>query len=466
MFSNRRAVRPLRPIVVVVVLCGLYWVSGFPRTYDDDELPPSQQSQRMSTSSAVESDQLIVSIKTTTSNAWTELPPLLVLTDPAYHDSLLLMGDFRLNLGPFIVEDVLDRYTESFVEDNPEMDRYRKTLEFADSSVDFVELKEKDSRKEKDVLAQLDKYKMLRWVERTWLLRPQRQWFLLTEPDVYLNRPNLLSWLGSYESSEYHFFANKPAPDAGHTVILSHAVMKAIIVDNPDLIPYYDNNIRSHKNAFEVLTTVLSSTLDVSPNATWPSISEYNPATAPYGLGLWCEPVLTMSKMTTDLRNEMWRFDRDRRDQQNNDALCFADLWFRFMQPENLDDPRDDWDNLSSGPGYGQWNILFDRRRQRKSDKNPGRAKPGEASWEACRDSCSENEFCVQWSYSSLPMPNNNENGDTKCHLSRSMKFGYHVAPQEKERSGKWATLVWKSGWEKERFQSWARQQRCKKQQN
>lgn len=462
MLFNRRLARPLRLLTLLVALYGLYWVSGFPRTYDDDELPPSQ---RLSTHGAVEPDQLIVSVKTTTANAWAELSPLLLLTDPTYYDSLLLMGDLRLNLGPFIVEDVLDRYTESFVQENPELERYRKTLEFADSSVDFAELRVDDPREEKDVLDKLDKYKMLRWFERTWLLRPERRWYILTEPDVYLNRPNLLAWLATHDPSEYHFFANAPAPGAGRTIILSEAVMRAIMVDRSDLIPYYDNNLRDHKNAFEVLTTVLSSTIDISPTMTWPSLSDYNPATVPYGLGLWCEHVFALSTMSTDLRNEMWRLERDRQDQQNGDPLCFADLWFRFMQPENLDDPRDDWDNLSSGSGYGQWNILFDRSKS-GSRHVAGRAKSGEASWEACRDSCSDNEYCVQWSYSTLPMPNDNENGDTKCHLSRSMKFGVHVAPHEMQLSGEKVTLTWKSGWEKERFQSWAKQQRCKKQQN
>jgi hypothetical protein len=272
MLSNRRLARPLR-LLLLAALCGLvYWVSGFPRTYDDDELPPSQRSR---TPGAVEADQLIVSVKTTTSNAWAELPPLLLFTDPAHYDSLLFMGDLRLSVGPFNVEDVLDRYAESFVQENPEMARYRKTLEFADSSVDFGELKERDPRKEKAVLAKLDKYKMLRWVERTWLLRPERRWYILTEPDVHLVRPNLLSWLADYDPNEYHFFANRPPPGSGHTIILSVAVMKAIMVDRSDLIPYYDNNLQGHKTAFEVLATVLSSTLNISPAMAWPGLSRH-----------------------------------------------------------------------------------------------------------------------------------------------------------------------------------------------
>lgn len=456
--SNRRAVRPLRLVLVVAILCLLHWISGFPRSYDQDE---PAAGQRLPSPAVLEPELIIVSVKTTTPSVWSDLPPLLMLTEPAYHDSLLLMGDLRLTLGPFTVEDVLDRYTDAFIEDNPDMERYQSTLEFADSSVDFAELVEEDPRKEKAALATLDKYKMLRWVERTWLLRPERPWYVLTDPNVYLVRPNLLSWLENYDPDGYHFFANPPAPGAAQTIVLSRGVMKAIMVDRPDLIPYYDNNIRSHKNAFDVLATILAATINITATMTWPEVSGYNPATAPYGPGLWCDHVIALSNVPVDLMNEMWRLEHDRQQWPNQDALCFADMWFRFMQPETLD-PRDDWDNLSSGLGYEQWNMLFERKRQHHSEKTPRKAKPGEASWEACRDSCSENEFCVQWSYSSLPTPNGNENGDTKCHLSRSMKFGRHVAPQEVDHAGDWASLTWKSGWEKERFESWARQERCK----
>ncbi|KAJ4301701.1 hypothetical protein N0V90_003794 [Kalmusia sp. IMI 367209] len=436
MLSNRRAARPLRLVLLIAVLYVLYWVSGFPRTYDDDELPPNQRPNEAA--SAVHLDQLIVSVKTTTSNAWAELPPLLLLTDPAYHDTLLLMGDLQLNLGQFRVEDVLDRYTESFVAENEELERYRKTLDFAVNSIDFIKLKERDLRKEKQALAKLDKYKILRWIERTWLLRPERRWYLFTEPDVYLVRPNLLSWLGGYDPGEHHFFANAPVPDSGHTFILSEGAMRAIMVDRPDLIPYYDGNILGHKNAFEILTTVLSTTLNLNRTGIWPGVSEFNPATVPFGSGFWCEHVLAVSNMSADLLGEMRRFERDRQDEQTNDPLSFADLWFRFMQPEDLDEPRDDWDNLSSGPGHGQWNILFeDSWHEEDLGNAASKAKSGEDSWEACLESCNENELCVQWSYSSVPTWNDNKNGDTKCHLSRNMKFGSHVDAQELEQAGK-----------------------------
>lgn len=468
-----------RFVVFATVVCVLLWISGFPRQYDDEELPQSQRPKAPSLAPhAVDSDQLVVSVKTTASDAWAALPPLLLLTHAKYHDNLLLMGDLHMDLGAFHVHDVLDRYSADFVAANDELQRYRRQLEFALTSTDFRKLKAHELHEEKEILARLDKYKVLRMLERAWETRPARRWYAFVEPDSYLVRSNLLSWLGQFDPAEPVFFANPPfaawsSPFAmgGSTFILSEASMRALIVDRPDVIPHFDSRLTDHNSAYGVLTAVLSTALSLGPNKTWPGISGFNPATIPYGPGLWCEQIMAMQSMPTELASEVWRLERDREEYQHlKEPLLFADIWIRFMQPENLDDPREDWDNLSSGPEYGQWNILFDSvehgsHHHRHSDAG-GKAHDGEESWQACRDSCNESSLCVQWSYSTIPSPNHNENGNTKCHLSRSMRFGAQVDPKEVQTDGETELLRWTSGWRKDKFLTWARQQRCKSQQN
>lgn len=473
--SGSRVLLAPRSILFAAIVCSLWWISGFPRQYDDEELHPSQRHKTESLEPFhLEFDQLIVSAKTTAPEAWLELPTLLLLTDPMYYDSMLFMGDLQMNIGAFRVEDVLDRYDESFVAQNDELERYHRQLDFAFRSVDFAKLKAEDNFKEKEIHAKLNKYKILRMIQRAWELRPERPWYAFIDADTYLVRPNLLSWLGQYNSEELIYFANTPKtqlPDAdavgGSMFILSVATMRAIMVEHPGIIPFYDARLADHKSAFEVLATILSSTINLSPNQTWPGISGFNPATLPFGPGIWCEPVLAMHSVPADLSSEIWRLERDRTEYQHlKEPLRFADLWFRFLQSENLDEPRDDWDNFSSAPGYGHWNILFEGTETTGHQHRHGKARKGEASWEACQDSCEENENCVQWSYSSVPMPNYNENEHTKCHMSRHMVFGMQVDPQERTLGSGKVALSWKSGWRKEKFQSWAMQERCKSQQN
>ncbi|KAF2788548.1 glycosyltransferase family 31 protein [Melanomma pulvis-pyrius CBS 109.77] len=470
-----------RLLVLLVVVYGFCWISGFPRQYDDDELPPEAQRAKAGTSPAphhVELNQLVVSVRTTAADVHTKLPPLLFLTNQKYHDTLLLMSDLQMDIGAFHVHDVLDRLDVNLVATNPELTRYRQQLDLARTSIDVGAARAQTAQEEKETMAKLDKYKVMRMLERAWELKPDKNWYVFVDTETYLVRSNLMSWLGQFDPSTSIFFANPPDADStepfaitGNTFILSGEAMHSLFVDRVSSIALWDTRAIDFMSSFDVLYSALSAELSLTVNRTWPAISGFHPSTAPYGPGLWCEHVMAMHDVPTDVASDLWRFERDREEYQHvRDPLLFADLWIRFLQPEELGNPRSDWDNLSSGLENARWNILFegvepDVHRHHHRDEE-GRAADGEESWEACRESCDKNERCVQWSYSKIASPNYNENGATKCHVSRSMRYGGHVQPVVMLEEGGKVQQTWQSGWRKDNFEKWARQQRCKGQQN
>jgi len=162
-----------------------------------------------------------------------------------------------------------------------------------------------------------------------------------------------------------------------------------------------------------------------------------------------------MHNVAPDIINHLFKMEMEQ--PHNLISTRFADVFYRFMAPENLNYTRDDWDNLSSESSNSRWNILF-------HDEKPGtdRAQSGEASPQACKESCNKSKYCVQWSYSSIPTTNWNENRETKCHLSSSIRFGKHTDRQKWQVKDEVKVLTWKSGWNKQRFMAWANHQRCK----
>ncbi|KAF2866370.1 hypothetical protein BDV95DRAFT_209045 [Massariosphaeria phaeospora] len=469
--SGRFRLRLLpRIIVFATVAYVLSWISGFPLQYDDEELPPSAQRPKPSLEPfPVEPDKLVVTVKTTAVDAFAKVPPMIVMTDGRYHDNLLFMGDLHMDVGIWHIFDVLDRYDRTFLDKTPEMERYRRQLDYARRSIPLSTIREEDATEEKEALRKLDKYKILRMLEKAWEMRPERKWYVFMDDDTYLARSNLLSWLGQFDNEKPVFFANPPSETVepfamgGSTIILSVQAMRSLFVDHEKLIPRWDSRLQARSSALDVIGTVLATETTLKMNNTWPSITGFNPNTIPYGPGMWCELMIAMHSVPSDLASDVFRFQRDREEFQHvRDPLSYADLWLHFMQPENLDKERDDWDNLSSGSDNAHWNILFegvDKENNANRNQEP-RAASGEESWESCRNSCNNSDFCVQWSYSSTEEPNYNLNPPTKCHLSRSMRFGSHVAPGREDQT------TWTSGWRKDRFQAWAKQQRCKEQQN
>lgn len=425
--SHQRT-RLLRILLAITVAYGLYWASRFPLEYDDDELPPSQRPN--DGTSMLEPDQLVVSLKTTASDAWSELLPALVLADPTTTDTLLLMSDFQIDIGSSRVEDVLDRYNQSFVSENKELERYNRTLAYNTKSINLSALKENDPSKERAVLASLDKYKILRAVERAWELRPERKWYLFAPAHAYLARNNIYTWLGGLDPEQRTFFADASA----ETFVLSQAAIRALMLDHPDAIPRFDTRIAEQHSARDVLASVLSSALGLEPSPVRAGVSPFHPATLPFGPEIWCEHVLALAHTPVDVRSDIWRFERERRDNGlDKDPLLFADLWDRFLGREDLENARVGWDNLSGGKEYVRWGM-----------RGEGRTAADEG-WEACREACEGEEGCMQWAFE--------ERGEGKCWLSRAMVFGGYGGGEGK-----------RSGWIIERWRGWTRQQRCKSQ--
>ncbi|KAF2473669.1 uncharacterized protein BDR25DRAFT_301844 [Lindgomyces ingoldianus] len=490
MLSTRKARIHLIPRVIAFAAAfyAFCWISGFPREYDDDELPPDGQHRKLSTSHSPHSvpiDQVVVSIKTTATDAYSKLPPMLVLTKPIYHDTLLLMSDLEMDIGAFHVEDVLNKFNTHIVESSEDFYRYHQQIDFARAGRELRTLQEVDPQKEMEIRDKLDKYKWLRMVGKTWELRPDRSWYVFVDTDTYLFRSNLMSWLGHYDATEPYFLGNPPdktsfAPFAlgGTMFVLSLKAMQELLVEREMVVPDWDSRIANHASGFEVLSSALSSEISLSLNSSFTrGISGLHPGTIPYGPGMWCEPVIALHSVPAELASDIWRLERDREEYNHvREPMTFEVLWKSFIQPEDMLNARDNWDNLSSGPENAKWNILFEGTQHHKQAAErthrhihrdeDGKASSGEDSWEACRDSCYNNDHCVQFSYSSLPTPNYNENPSTKCHLSSSMRLGGPIDPQDVVVDGKKQTRTWSSGWRKDKFEKWAQQQRCKGQQN
>jgi hypothetical protein len=458
--------RPGRLFVVILVVYGFMWIKGWPRYYDDEELPPSMRPQ-MGTAlgpHGVGHDHLVVSIMTTATNVYTKLAPALAYLFEEDKDPTLLFADLQMNVGDFTVFDVLFGYTTDFIGGNKELERYRQQVNFARKSIPLSRAKKQDPQEEAEILGKLNKYKILQAMARAWEYRPDRSWYAFVEDDTFVDRVNTLDWLAQYNPKTKWFFGNPAVsgvPDAfaagGSSFILSAGTMKELFKERKNVIKNWENRIIDHSSAFDLVFSVLQAELNLSLTGAWPGISGADPSTVPFSPAVWCERVLMMHHVPPDIWSDLYLLQKNRTEDHIRNPLLFADLWDRFMAPEDLSANRTDWDNLSSDSSNARWNILFE-----SDDPNDGHAPNGEDSPLACEAACEACEYCMQWSYSSVPQKNWNENGETKCHLSSSLRFGAYAPPLEASANGVKKLRSWRSGWKKARFLAWANHQRCK----
>lgn len=465
--------RPLRFIIFLAVIYAFCWVKGWPKYYDDEELPRSQRQRPEAPEGPhrVKNDQIIVSVTSTAVDVYTKLPPMVVFTAPEDHGQLLFFSDLQMEIGQWPVFDVLWRYSQNFIVEARELGRYRAQVDYVRKGLPIQDLRKQDKDAESAILKMLEKYKILQAMAAAWEYRPDRSWYVFVSDDTWINRANLRDWLSQYDANERIFFGNPPNNDrpdpfaaGGNTIILSGKTMADLFgKDNKEhrgFIKNWQKSIIDHASAFDLVFNVMQAELKLELQSAWPMVTGFDPNTAPFSPALWCEPVAIMHHVAPDIASDLWRLEKARaQDHLSSAPLRVADIWQHFMADENLNDTRKDWDNLSSESSNSPWNILFE------VDKpEDGRAKSGEASPEACQESCQSNAYCMQWSYSSLVQPNWNANPQTKCHLSSSIRFGSHKAPRDWNIKGDDVTLTWISGWKKKEFTAWADQQRCKPQ--
>jgi len=462
----RAVPRPGRLLLLVLVVYGFMWIKGWPRYYDDEELPPSMRPQTGTALGPhrVGHDHLVVSIITTATNVYPKLAPSLAYLFDEDKDPTLLFGDLQMNAGTWPIFDVVWGFTTDFIGKNKELERYRQQIDYARKSIPLNKLIRPDPQEEAEVQAKLAKYKILQAMSRAWLYRPDRSWYAFVDDDTFVDRVNTLDWLAQYNPKTKWFFGNPPTsgvPDpfvvGGNSFIVSNGAMKELFKERKDVISNWEKKIVEHTSAFDLVFSVLQAELNLSLSGVWPGIIGADPSAVPFSPAVWCERILMMHHVPPDITSDLFLLQKNRTENHIRSPLLYSDLWNRFMVPENLRDNRSDWDNLSSDSSNARWNILFE-----SEDPNDGHAPNGEESPEACEASCESSEYCMQWSYSSVLQKNWNENGQTKCHLSSSLRFGQHSPPQEWNINGVKKIRTWTSGWKKERFEKWATHQRCK----
>jgi hypothetical protein len=458
--------RPGRLLAIVLVVYGFMWIKGWPRYYDDEEL---HHSMRPPTTTAlgphrVGHDHMVVSIITTATDVYSKLAPTLLYLLDEDKGSTLVFSDLQADVGAWPVFDVVFGYTTDFIRGNKELGRYRQQIDYARKSIPLSRVREHDPKEEAAVVARLKKYKILQAIARAWDYRPDRSWYAFVDDDTFVDRPNTLDWLAQYNPDSKWFFGNpvmSGVPDqfasGGSSFVLSSGAMKELFKERKAIMKAWENHIAEYDSAFDLVFAVLQAQLNLSLTGTWPGISGADPTTVPFSPAVWCERVMMMHHVSPDIGSDLYLMRKNRTENHIEKPLLFADLWERFMAPEDLRANRNDWDNLSSDSSNARWNILF-----KSDDPNDGHAPNGEASAEACESSCDKSDYCMQWSYSSFPQKNHNENGETKCHLSSSLRFGAHAPPQPVKVDGTDKMSTWKSGWKKARFTTWATHQRCK----
>ncbi|KAK4166838.1 beta-1,3-N-acetylglucosaminyltransferase radical fringe [Cladorrhinum sp. PSN259] len=301
----------------------------------------------------------------------------------------------------------------------------------------------------------LDKYKFLAEVERTWQMRPARDFYVFYESDTYISWDNMFRFLSTLDPN-FPLYMGSPSPgrrdekrkvntwfaNGGPGFVISRGAMEKLFERQSSADGHYTEAPFAIKWAELVRNDPCGDS--VLGWALWN-------AGVPLSDQMWCHPFLTMHKLKVEDMVGLWRWENSNR--KLGRPLLYSDI-FEFLSPVEHG-LRENWDNTN-------WDRV-----------SPGRDTYVD-TLDACKQACLDSDFCLSYHWQG--------NQAKKCVLMPFVTFGVEKAPEtrqnkirvgskrqnhggahKQENGYKYVdeTLNFTSGWLQSRIERWQRDHVC-----
>jgi hypothetical protein len=252
---------------------------------------------------------ILVVLKTGATEAYDKLPIHFLTTLSCNNDSIVF-SDMEMDVAGHRVHDSLDEISEEIMKDNSDFDLYRQLQEYYRLHEDPRPLKVGSNA------WNLDKYKFIHMLRKTYNYRPDVPWYVFIEADTALIWDNLRTLLDKYDPKEPYYIGSPTYLDiefahGGTGYVISGAAMQKAVSDHMD-IDKYDEAVRSICCGDAMIARVL---LDEGIKLTkaWPMFNGEKPLTFPFSKSHWCQPIITMHHLTAQEVSQVWNFDQQRK---------------------------------------------------------------------------------------------------------------------------------------------------------
>jgi Fringe-like len=272
-------------------------------------------------------ENVVVMVKTGASEAAEKVPAQMATTlRCAKH--VLHFSDLEQDIGQYHLHDALDNVPASFVENNPEFDLYKKQKALWRDKGDISELRGAKDPESPHKLAAwtLDKYKFLYVLEKTWVQKPDMDWYVLIDADSYIFWPTLLTWLSTMDPTKKSYFGSGVFigedlfAHGGSGIVMSRAAVYEIVVAHQGTAARWDLDMRA-KCCGDLVLGLAFKEFGIELQNARPFMSGETPSTLPFGPGTpeyMCTPALTMHHLTPADMRELVEFERRRL----RDSVC------------------------------------------------------------------------------------------------------------------------------------------------
>ena len=219
-------------------------------------------------------------------------------------------------MGQWYVHNALDEVPEAIKEqDVGTFNLYKEQIECRVSQKGCV-----DAGERRDQAWDLDKYKFMPMLAKTWRMRPNMEWYVFAEADSYVFWGNMVKWIRTQLNprdrlylGSLNFLNDVPFAHGGSGYIISGVLLKELIENHPNVDVEYNERALSECCGDLLLAIALAEKTGVKTMDAFPMINGETQSTLPFSRDNWCQPILTLHHMDSQQVSSAWQFEQTRK---------------------------------------------------------------------------------------------------------------------------------------------------------
>lgn len=382
-------------------------------------------------------EDVVVVIKTGATESH-KLMPIHLTSTLLHTPNYLLFSDAEEWIGGYHLQDALN---ESF---NPEIVRDTGEYELYTNQKKYMALDQSPQKLELPKGWELDKYKNVPMLSKSYHQRPDAKWYLFIDADTYVLMGNMLQYFSGIDYNKKHYiggisFINGIAFGHGGTgYAVSRGAMKHVMTTSPNVAKEYDQVARDTCCGDYVLARCMKDH-GIDLTAVDPNFQGRPQYKVELEKKSYCEPIITMHHLKVPDLSTMWNLEK--KIAKPGQYILHADIFEHFVYP-HLQKERFAWDCMSSDKGEvkelpkdtwkGKEIEVFDKDED-KMVKTVKPLSPQErrmATFNACKKICEEKADCVMF-----------RSWKEECKVDWHLALGYKMPvtdPDEEEYNSGW----------------------------
>ena len=387
-------------------------------------------------------DDVFVAIKGGSSEIYSKLPSILLTLMQCVPHYAIFSDLEQVVVGQHVI-DSLDEWPESVTNRESEFEYYRQMNQlYKEDGQDVAKLQGDEVGDDRKGW-KLDKWKFLPLLRKSWRLKPNMKFYMLTELDSALFWNNLMQWVQHLDPDKpLYAGAQNWAGDitfahGGSGVLMSRESVKRLVEAYDERIGGWADEVADNCCGDIQLAKAFTD-VGVAMDFAWPLLQGETPASIDWLDMHMCTPSVMWHHVGSQDVNMLWDLQMNWTERKaslvGGAGASVADLGQGWQEPylyrdifDDLVTPqlkarRDDWDNISNDWQYSkpidplerEWLAVGSVQRESVS------------SFDACRAACLDNVECRQFRHK-----------ENTCVLGRHVRLGRKT----KESEG------WASGW-------------------